>query len=191
MDNNQWQNLLDQMNSSGNFYRLKEGKTRLRLIAPQERVDQKPVIFFEEVQSTFRGRTKTKYMILCLVLEGKGAKPEMATTVTPVIVTKTVIKGILGLLAEGYDLFDPTEGYGFSINRTGSGLETDYSVLASRKPVPLDADSIVLPQKTITELAADYMAWANRPRGEGEEEPSDEEGDSPSRGRKTQTREDW
>ncbi len=158
-----WNSLLDQLSTNANFVRLKEGTTKVRLVQLPAMVSGEggSFTFWGEAESEFRGRKKTRYVMAALVFEGSGAKPEMAKVVTPLVVPKTVIKGILTLLAEDYELFDKEKGHGLSLRRTGSGLDTDYSVLPSRKPVPLPAD-IVMPTITIDEMAEQFEQWATR-----------------------------
>lgn len=184
-----WQSLLDQMNSASNFYRPKEGRSRLRLVQMPEMVPDEEGIFqfYAEVQSTFRGKTKSRFLVPALVLDGPGARPEMATKITPVVLPKAVIKGILGLLAEGYDLFSD-EGFGITVARTGQGLDTDYNVLPSKNPVALP-EGLELPEKTFTEMAEDFEKWANRPGAGGssaddEEQEMDEEPAPAPRGKR-------
>lgn len=181
-----WQDLLDQINTSGNFFRPKEGSTRIRLIPlPGMEPDADGAFqFWEEVQTNFRGQIRTKFVIAGLILEAKGARPEMATSVTPIVISKSVLKGILGLLAEGYELFDLTEGYGITLKRSGQGLDTDYAVMPSKNPVVVKEEDIEIPQKTLAELAEDFEKWANRPSGQGnssEDEGSEEEEEPPAR----------
>ena len=146
-----WGKLLNELNASSRWYRPKEGRTRLRLVLQK---GDHPSRFYREVQSSFNGKIKTRYMVLALVIEGNGAKEEMAYTVTPVILAKTVVKGIISLLAESYDLFG-VEGYGVTITRSGQGLETDYSVMPSKHPVTLP-NEIVWPKESLDELATTF-----------------------------------
>lgn len=168
-----WQNLLDQLNTSSYFFRPKEGSTRLRLIPlPGMDYEAEGFQFWAEAQTNFRGQVRTKFVIAALILEAKGARPEMATTVTPVIISKAVLKGILGLLAEGYDLFGP-EGYGITLKRSGQGLETDYAVMPSKNPVKVNEEDIDVPDMTLEEMAAEFEKWANRPGGAGSRSDDD------------------
>lgn len=175
-----WGDLLDQLSVGGNFYRLKEGTTKLRLVQLPTMKAKKgqPFVFYGEVQTSYRGNERTRFVIPALVLEGKGARPEMSKKVTPVVITKTILKGILGLLAEGYELFDLKEGYGIAIKRTGTGLNTDYAVLPSRNPQPMPEDFELPGEKvTIDEMASEFETWANRPASRaraGESETEDD-----------------
>ena len=175
-----WQNLLNQMNSATNFFRPKEGKSRLRLIQMPEMVpDENGVFpFYVEVTTSYRGKQKSRFVIPALVMDGPGSRPEMATHITPVILPKAVIKGILGLLAEGYDLFSE-DGFGITVARTGQNLDTDYNVLPSKNPIPIP-DGLELPEKTLTQMAEDFQAWANRPTANsGSDEGYDDQSEEP------------
>lgn len=100
--------------------------------------------FYREVINSY-GRTK--YLILAVVISS-----DEEDLVRPVILPKTPLQDILSILAEGYDLFDPEEGFGISINRTGSGLDSKYSVLPSKKAFPL-ADELEWPPEDLDEFA--------------------------------------
>ena len=172
-----WQDLLDQLNTSGNFFRPKEGSTKLRLV-PLKGMDYeaKGFRFWAEATTVFRGQERTKFVVPALILEAKGATESMMTTVTAVILSKKALKGIIGLLAEGYELFGP-EGYGIVLKRTGQGLDTDYNVLPSKNPVLIDEDEITVPDLTIDEMAMEFQKWATRPgagQGKTDEEYSDD-----------------
>lgn len=182
-----WQKVLDNLATSGNFYRVKEGRTRIRLVAvPAESSD-----FFVEVNSTFRGKVRSKFLITGLVLDGKGAKEESAYTVTPIIVSKTVLKAIIGLLAEGYDLLSP-DGYGLTLSRTGQGLDTEYTVMPSKNPIPYP-EELVEPSQSLAEMALEFEEWSSRASdpdaGDGstaeEEAPAPRRGGKPTGGRRT------
>ncbi len=146
-----WGTILNQLNSASKWFRPKEGRTRLRLVL--QKGDQ-PQQFYREVQSSFNGKVKSRFMVLALVLEGNGAKEEMTYTVTPVVLPKTVLKGLVSLLAEGYDLFSP-DGHGVTLTRTGQGLDTDYSVMPSKNPVALPAE-IIWPDEPFDQLAESF-----------------------------------
>ncbi len=150
-----WQDVLDQLSQAGMFFRLKAGKTRIRLVPPPDGNVRK---FFTDVTTTFRGKTKTRFAVLGLVLAGSGAKPEMAASPVPILISKTVLKAIIQLLAEGYDLFSPN-GYGLTLARAGEGLDTEYAVMASQKPIPLPTN-MAYPEKTLFDLAREFEAWS-------------------------------
>ena len=133
----QWGEILSSLSSSSMYFRPKEGRTRVRLLLPK---GEAPTKFYREVQTSYNGKVKPRYLVMALIFDGEGVSPEMAKTATPMVIAKTVLKGIISLLVEGYDLFDPEEGHGLTIIRTGQGLNTDYSVMPSQKPIPIPAD---------------------------------------------------
>jgi len=136
-----WQSLLDGMRSGGAFVFPQEGKTRLRLILPE---GEDLYHFYREVINSY-GRTK--YLIMAVVISSD--EPDV---VRPVILPKTPLQDILTILAEGYELFDIEEGFGLSITRTGSGLDSKYSVLPSPKAYPL-SDDLEWPPEDLDEFA--------------------------------------
>ena len=162
-----WNEILNELKTTGQWYRPKDGRTRVRLVLPE---DTNPREFFKEVQSSYNGNIKTRYMVLGLILDGTGATEEMSTTVTPIVIAKTVLKGIVSLLAEGYELFGE-DGHGVTINRSGQGLNTDYSILPSRKPVDLP-DDITWPTETFEEMAEQFSTQSferDKNRSEGKQ----------------------
>ena len=169
-----WGKVLNSLKVTGRWYRPKVGRTQVRLLLPD---DTEPRNFFREVQTSYNGNVRTKYMVLALIFSGEGATPEMAETATPLIITKTVLKGIVSLLAEGYDLFGP-DGHGVTITRTGKGLNTDYSVLPSRKPVDIPED-IAWPQESLDELAEDFTESSLRRDEERMQEKKQKQGNNP------------
>ena len=137
-----WQTLLDGMQSGGAFLFPQEGKTRLRLVLPE---GENMYHFYREVINSY-GRTK--YLIVAIV-----PSSDDANLVRPIILPKTPLQDILTILAEGYELFSPEEGFGITITRTGSGLDSKYSVLPSPKPVPLDPEEFEWPDEDLDEFA--------------------------------------
>src|SRR5690554_6036191 len=109
-----WRDVLERVESTGggsNFIFPKAGRTRVRLVAdPEER-------YFTEVKTNYRGRQKTKFLILAYDLGEED--PELRGMIIP----RTVFRAIVGLITEGYELWDPDEGRGIVIVRTGSGRE--------------------------------------------------------------------
>lgn len=168
-DPNRWHKLLDNLSTSVTFLRPKEGRTRLKLYWADPSADE---VFYRDVQSIYRGHEKTRYMILAVPFDGPGVTEDMKSKVVPMIVNKTILKALLSLLSEGYDLFSSAEGHGISINRTGTGLDSDYQVVASAKPQAFPED-LEIPTKSIDQFAAEFELWASRnsSREEDEEQP--------------------
>lgn len=133
-----WGSLLEDLQAGGsaNFIFAKKPRNRIRLIHDPAQP------YFVEVSSTFRrngevGNTKTKYMVLAIEPE---TDDEDGPKVKGLIVSKTVFRQIVGLLAEGYDFWDPEKGHGITINKTGTGLQTQYTVMPSQKSQPVSKD---------------------------------------------------
>ena len=124
-----WGNVLDSLQSgSGDWLFVKPGKTRLRLLqSPQDALP------FTEVTTSYRGNTRTKFMILAY--DGEAEEQNIQGLVIP----KTAFKALTAMLADGFDFFHPTEGYGITILKTGSGFGTEYSVLPSKRALPVPA----------------------------------------------------
>jgi len=151
--------MLDQLaagNAGPNFF-LKAGRTRIRLVAEPGHDEGSMPVFFTQVSATFRGKTRPKFLLSAVVIgaEGRDLPEDKVNKVIPVVVPKQVLTDILNTLVEGWDLFDLESGHGLSINKTGSGLNTEYTVNVSPKPVPL-ADIIPM-DMTLIEAAEKFM----------------------------------
>ena len=129
-----WDDLFKKMQAtgSGRAIYLKEGRTRLRLLAP---IDGTPADAVQEVTTYYKGKSKTKFAFPAINLDdAEQDAPKL------LVVAKTAAQGIIGLLAEGYDLFSQTDGHGISIMRSGTGRNTAFNVVPSPKPVPVNDD---------------------------------------------------
>lgn len=150
-----WENLLDQLNTKGGtgFIFPKAGRTRVRLVKlPKEEA------FHSSCESEYQGNVRTKYMIAAFSLDQNA--DELDEGIRGLLVPKTVWSGIVGLLANGYDLWDPVEGHGLTIIRQGTGFDTNYSVIPSPKPVSLtDEQKTMLEEeeRTLADLVEDYQ----------------------------------
>ena len=146
-----WGGILSSLSSSSMFFRPKEGRTRAKLVLPE---GEEPRNFFREVTTSYSGKQKTRYMMLAVLFDGEGVSPQMASMVTPIVVAKTVLKGVVSLLVEGYELFGD-KGHGITIIRTGQGLNTDYSVMPSKKVIPVP-DDLVWPEEEFDLIAENF-----------------------------------
>lgn len=166
-----WEEILNQLNQGGDIFFVKDGRTQLRLV-PEDPSNKKS--FFHETSRLYRGQRRTKYLIRAFLpkLDPPGIK---AVPVGP-----TVLKSILGLLAEGYELLDPEEGHGITIVRRGSGLDTSYNVMPSPKPVPMPEEFVDL--ETSLEEIAEQLEEGDVNRDKNREDEDDEE--KPARGRR-------
>jgi hypothetical protein len=155
MTSNSWQNILDQLNSKGNslFYFPKAGKTRLRLLWPTGH-DESDQVFFVETLRYFKGQVRTRFIVMGQVLTNATGEVDekFRNQVKAIVINKTTLRSILTALAEGYDLLGP-EGHGLTLVRTGEGLETDYNVLTSPRPVKVDYEELEWPEESIEDLA--------------------------------------
>lgn len=172
-----WQKALDALASegSGAFFFLKQPKTQIRLV----NLEQDPEHFFLPVTSIYRGQPKTKYIVFGVVLktQGKELSEKYQNAIVPIVFNKTTIKGILSLLAEGYELFDPAEGYGITIMKSGTGLDTDFNLMPSPHAVPMDMTKLKQPEKTLEDFAAEFSnRQQSRASGGGGKSGEDESG---------------
>jgi len=170
-----WDEVLDTLASSGGgpFFFPKGTRTRMRLVCLED--DERH--FYAGAMTQYKGRPKTKYVVFANVLasEGgpKGALDEKwKGVIAPVVITKTVLQGIINLLAEGYELFDETGGYGITILKSGSGTDTDYNVTPSPAPVKINLNTLELPEKSLVEYAEELTNRGNS-RGSGDGSPSE------------------
>jgi len=191
---NAWQAMLDELQSgaSGPNFFLKAGKTRIRLIPEPGTEDDETPTFFVPVTSSYRGKERPKYLLSAVVLgaEGRELREDQINTVIPVVVPKSVLQDILNNLASGWDLFDLMTGHGISIMKSGSGLNTDYNVTMSPKPIPLieepnpmntDGEPITLADAAI-EFQKRSAQRAATEAGKAPNEDDAEEEAAPSRG---------
>lgn len=157
IDPARWQKLLDDMApASGDVYFLKEKTTRLRLVLPEGfNLDENPE-FWADTEAHYKGKVTTKHLIYAVVLSTSKSEDTNVdkTKVRAVRVPKSILRSILGNLAEGWELFDYKVGHGLVITKSGGGDadRTSYEVKTSPKPVPT-ADGLIWPEKSLKELA--------------------------------------
>ena len=148
-----WENVLNNLGSegSGPFFFLKSSKTRIRILCFEDNVEQ----FFAMGTTVFQGKPKQKAIFFGTVIstEGRELSEKWANKIYPIVVTKTALKGILSILAEGYELFDPANGYGITILKSGKGTDTEYNVMPSPNPVPIDIEGMDMPEMSLVEYA--------------------------------------
>lgn len=168
-----WQDMLDDLGNESNdprIYYVKAGRNRIKL-APE---GGDPKKFFTKVTRSFRGQISTKFLIRALVMKGKSEEPPKVQAIP---VGKSVMKDILNLLAEGYDLFNVKTGKGLTIVKTGTGLtDTSYTVLPSPSAVPMPKTFTDL-EDTLASLA-EYLTAQDQER----EERNDKNGPAGNRG---------
>lgn len=161
-----WANLLgtlDKGTANSSMIFPKDGKTLVRLI----RKPKSP--FYIEVDSTYRQKTKVKYLMMAyqpITKDGEELK------VKGLLVAKTVFKAIVALLSEGYDFFNPITGHGLTIIRSGTGLDTNYTVVPSAKEVPIPAEI----KKQVMELTLEGLKKSYEEANKARQNGSGKEG---------------
>lgn len=141
-----WDELLESLASgggNGSVWFPKAGKTKIKLALEDAEDDQS---FFIPVSRDFRGngQFRDKYLLRGVVLDQEEDK------MSAVQVSKTAFKQVIQLLAEGYELFDPEEGHGLVITKTGEGKNTSWAVMPS--PRPIETPEVDDPEWTLEEL---------------------------------------
>jgi len=158
----EWQDMLDDLGSESNdprIYFIKQGRNRLRLV-PEGGDPRK---FYCKVVRNYKGQVSTKFLLRGIV----QGREENSVQLIPC--GKSVVKNVLNLLAEGYDLLSPNEGLGITIIRAGQGREgTSYNVLPSPKAVPLP--------KKFTDLEDSMEAIAQEISENDEKRAAEDEG---------------
>ena len=150
----QWQEELKDMERQerGRYLFPEKGETKVRLLlSPEINVI---TAFYAQVVTTYFEKARTRYMIPVLAADELGT---FYYEVKYAVVAKTVLKEILSILAGGeYDLFHPETGHAITINRTGDGLGTRYSVIPSKDPVPIDYAEIEF-EGCLGDIADEFM----------------------------------
>jgi hypothetical protein len=101
-------------NSSGDFMKLKIGENKVRIVSE-----------FEEFESEYQGKMKTRFMGYVIDREDGQIKP---------ITIGNQIFGQIGELALSTDYgFDGLPPYDVTIKKVGEGIDTEYTVLAARQ----------------------------------------------------------
>jgi hypothetical protein len=145
-----WQKVLDGIGEEGQFMFLKKAKTRIRLVMP-DKGSRKP---FRTVTSIYRGKPRTKYMMLAVDMDA-----DEGFQVRGMVAGKRAYKAIVSFLAEGYDLFNPTKGYGLTLIKTGTGPDTSYTAIPSHKPVPLPDEILNADLPDLDKVASEFDKW--------------------------------
>ena len=157
---NDFQELADALEAgaSSPYTFLKPGDNMIRLVLEQGR---KPTEFFEFAENYYNGKPTKKWVVLGLVKiqEGAEASAEDFYTVKPIVLPTQVRTSIVNNAARGFELFDAEKGYGLTIVKSGSGLNTKYEVVMTVNPVPIDAGLVVWPEKNLKTLADEHTAF--------------------------------
>lgn len=119
----------EQSNSGGNILFLKDGKTVIKIIAPENAQDNVDTSWFYKFtqHSVYQGKESksVRYLIYAVDMEDK--------TVKTVLLPKTVMGNIFNLLGEDHRLLDIEDGFPVSIIRTKTGMKVEYTVMPSAK----------------------------------------------------------
>ncbi len=175
-----WQKVLDGIGEEGQFMFLKKAKTRIRLVMP-DKGSKKP---FRTVTSIYRGKPRTKYMMLAVDMdEGDNIQ------VRGLVAGKRAYKAIVSFLAEGYDLFHPTKGYGLTLIKTGTGPDTSYTAIPSHKAVPLPDEILTADLPDLDKVAVEFDKWQAE-RNEQPQQGRSRRGSGGSRRRRPRDEED-
>ena len=142
----QWEANLNALKATeGGLYVFPQGgQTKVRmLLSPEREIED----FYQPVLRMFKNNSTTRFMIPVLVIDDSG---NINNEIRYLVTAKTVIKAILTILSGGeYDLLHPENGHSIVINRTGEGLNTEYSVLPSKAPVAVDYEVLDFEHKLI------------------------------------------
>ena len=127
-DPKMWEDQLQEteVETEGTYLFPQAGKTTVRLLlAPEREISEA----FQPVLRSFKGKERLQYMIPVVQTDNN---------VKIMVMAKTVYKGILQLLANGWELFNPDTGHSIIIDRKGEGLKTTYTVTITPNPVKVD-----------------------------------------------------
>jgi len=172
-----WPAMLDSLEAggaNGNILFPKSGKTRIKLVLEDEDDEES---WYQEAVGEFQGKVKSRYILRgCVLFPSQEEKKIMG-----IVVAKTAMKGIVGLLTEGYELFDPEEGHGITISKTGAMLNTSWGVTPSPKPVEVeDFEDYSDEGAGLDELEAALETISSKqakPKKKGKDGDEDEEAD--------------
>ena len=161
-----WEEALNDLNTSarGQWLFPEKGRTKVRILLAPER---DPVLFYEKVVTQYFEQPRTRFMFPCLVADDLD---NYTYEVKYAVVAKTVIQSILNVLAGGgYDFLHPENGHGVIIIRDGDGLQTRYSALPTKDPIPVDYSAIEWEQE-LAQTAREFEAQVAKDKAEKEEE---------------------
>lgn len=175
-----FQKLLDELNKAGGaggvFYHPTPGDTKIRLVLLGDDTD---ITFYREVINKWG---KTRYLVAAVLLEAPDQPEDQAPQLRGVVLPITALRGIVGNLKAGWDLFDPEKGHGVLITREGTGkFDTSYQVNLSTQSVDITALEFEAPEGGLDEWAEIYNS-----RGNDDDTPAEpEEPKKGSKGKKS------
>lgn len=155
-----FQKLLDELNKAsgggGKFYHPTPGDTKIRLVLLEGDTD---TTFFREVINKWG---KTRYLVAALLLEAPDQPEDQGPELRGVVLPVTALRGVIGNLKAGWDLFDPKEGHGICITREGTTkFDTSYQVHLSPQSVDITAFEYEAPEGGLDEWAEAYNSRGN------------------------------
>ena len=112
-----------EIKSNSQFLKLEEGANKIRLVSE---------FIIREV--TFPGSEKPSQRYCAWVIDRKSNELRMAEF------GKQIMKQLKTLCSNPDYAFDVVPEYDITINRAGSGIETEYSVVPDRKDTPITED---------------------------------------------------
>lgn len=160
LDTSSWEKQLAEMKDAeggGIFFFIKPGRTRLRLVPEQGTENDAMPSFWIDTVGNYQGKPNKRRILLGIVAgaDGREIPDEDKNKVVPLLVAPSVVTQIIELLAGGHDLFGKISGHAIAINRSGTGLGTDYAVQNSPDPVPLP-DVIQYCEMSLSKLDEHY-----------------------------------
>ncbi|HPB63531.1 MAG TPA: hypothetical protein PLD15_06200 [Mesotoga sp.] len=170
-----WSGLLDQFASQsggGKVFYLKPGKNRIRMLPPK---GKNPFI---SVETSYRGRTRTKYLVGAVVPDAIDPERNVDDVgIRAVLLTRQQIHTILTNQTEGFDLFSPA-GNGLTIIKAGSGLNTTVTISVTPKPIVI-ADEVLEAWKEfdLEAVAKDWIAYQKSRAEQGTNGETEEDED--------------
>jgi hypothetical protein len=147
---NFWQQKAMEGSSSGTIGFIGEGKTVLKIVAPENAKDNQDVSWFKQFIQYYNDKPSKKFMVYAIDVKATDKK------VQPWVVNVSSMNQIFNLIGDDeFDVLSPVEGTAVSITRSGSGMNTSYNVQVSPKPFDssdYSIDSCMSLEEAITQL---------------------------------------
>ena len=172
-----WGELIEQFSGGTSPVLFLKGRARVRLWPFED-----PEEIFYPVQTYYRGNERTKYITKIYNLDDEE-RPVRA-----LLLTKTIIRSILQLAAEGWDLFSKEEGHGLVLVKTGQGIHTSVNLSPSPKPIPIPDEVYDEDDLDMVKTAEDF---SERQKDRDQQKSQDKEESSKIEGNDDGEDEDW
>lgn len=169
-----WNQILGQFEAGGGDVLYMKGKIRARILPFTN-----PNNIFYPVNSIFRGKTRTKYLLPIWHLDAKDEEKK----VKAILLSKRDCRSIIQLQMESWELFDPKSGHAVSFSRSGTGTQSSVLVTPSPKEMPIPPEIFEEAAKfdvaKVGKSWSDYQAQkaAQGEEGENGKDAEDAEGD--------------